>query len=46
MSDIVLDRVEEAIYELMRGKVVIVVDDEDRRMKEISWHLRKRRRPK
>lgn len=30
MSDIVLDRVEEAIYELMRGKVVIVVDDEDR----------------
>lgn len=30
MSDIVLDRVEEAIYELMRGKVIIVVDDEDR----------------
>lgn len=30
MSDFVLDRVEEAIYELMRGKVVIVVDDEDR----------------
>lgn len=30
MSDIQLDRVEEAIYELMRGKVIIVVDDEDR----------------
>lgn len=30
MGDIVLDRVEEAIYELMRGKVIIVVDDEDR----------------
>lgn len=30
MSDIVLDRVEEAIYELMRGKVIIVVDDDDR----------------
>lgn len=30
MSDIVLDRVEEAIYELMRGKVILVVDDEDR----------------
>lgn len=30
MSDIQLDRVEEAIYDLMRGKVVIVVDDEDR----------------
>ncbi|MGG6309639.1 bifunctional 3,4-dihydroxy-2-butanone-4-phosphate synthase/GTP cyclohydrolase II [Paenibacillus macerans] len=30
MSDIRLDRVEEAIYELMRGKVIIVVDDEDR----------------
>lgn len=30
MSYIVLDRVEEAIYELMRGKVIIVVDDEDR----------------
>lgn len=29
-SDIQLDRVEEAIYELMRGKVIIVVDDEDR----------------
>ncbi|KAA9007412.1 bifunctional 3,4-dihydroxy-2-butanone-4-phosphate synthase/GTP cyclohydrolase II [Paenibacillus spiritus] len=26
----VLDRIEEAIYDLMRGKVVIVVDDEDR----------------
>ncbi|MNO63253.1 Riboflavin biosynthesis protein RibBA [compost metagenome] len=30
MSDIKLDRVEDAIYDLMRGKVVIVVDDEDR----------------
>lgn len=30
MSDIQLDRVEEAIYDLMRGKVIIVVDDEDR----------------
>lgn len=30
MSDIKLDRVEEAIYELMRGQVIIVVDDEDR----------------
>lgn len=30
MSDIKLDRVEEAIYDLMRGKVIIVVDDEDR----------------
>ncbi|MCM3698221.1 bifunctional 3,4-dihydroxy-2-butanone-4-phosphate synthase/GTP cyclohydrolase II [Paenibacillus macerans] len=30
MSDIRLDRVEDAIYELMRGKVIIVVDDEDR----------------
>lgn len=30
MSDIQLDRVEDAIYELMRGKVIIVVDDEDR----------------
>lgn len=30
MSDITLDRVEEAIYDLMRGKVIIVVDDEDR----------------
>lgn len=30
MSDIRLNRVEEAIYELMRGKVIIVVDDEDR----------------
>lgn len=30
MSDIQLDRVEEAIYALMRGKVIIVVDDEDR----------------
>ncbi|WP_410768315.1 bifunctional 3,4-dihydroxy-2-butanone-4-phosphate synthase/GTP cyclohydrolase II [Fontibacillus sp. BL9] len=30
MNDIQLDRVEEAIYELMRGKVIIVVDDEDR----------------
>lgn len=30
MSDIRLDKVEEAIYELMRGKVIIVVDDEDR----------------
>ncbi|WP_308195455.1 bifunctional 3,4-dihydroxy-2-butanone-4-phosphate synthase/GTP cyclohydrolase II [Paenibacillus mellifer] len=30
MGDIILDRVEEAIYELMRGKVILVVDDEDR----------------
>ncbi|WP_334071637.1 bifunctional 3,4-dihydroxy-2-butanone-4-phosphate synthase/GTP cyclohydrolase II [Paenibacillus sp. A14] len=30
MSEFQLDRVEEAIYELMRGKVIIVVDDEDR----------------
>lgn len=30
MSEIRLDRVEDAIYELMRGKVIIVVDDEDR----------------
>lgn len=30
MNDIRLDRVEEAIYDLMRGKVIIVVDDEDR----------------
>lgn len=30
MSDIQLDRIEEAINDLMRGKVVIVVDDEDR----------------
>lgn len=30
MSDIQLDRVEDAIYDLMRGKVIIVVDDEDR----------------
>lgn len=30
MNDIQLDQIEEAIYDLMRGKVVIVVDDEDR----------------
>lgn len=30
MKEIQLDRVEDAIYDLMRGKVVIVVDDEDR----------------
>ncbi len=30
MSDIRFDPIEEAIYELMQGKVVIVVDDEDR----------------
>ncbi|WMT42654.1 bifunctional 3,4-dihydroxy-2-butanone-4-phosphate synthase/GTP cyclohydrolase II [Paenibacillus sp. D2_2] len=30
MEDIQLDRIEDAIYDLMRGKVVIVVDDEDR----------------
>lgn len=29
-GDIRLDPIEEAIYDLMRGKVVIVVDDEDR----------------
>ncbi|QWU14683.1 3,4-dihydroxy 2-butanone 4-phosphate synthase / GTP cyclohydrolase II [Paenibacillus sophorae] len=29
-EDIRLDPIEEAIYDLMRGKVVIVVDDEDR----------------
>lgn len=29
-QDSVLDRIEDAIYDLMRGKVVIVVDDEDR----------------
>lgn len=29
-QDSVLDPVEEAIYDLMRGKVIIVVDDEDR----------------
>ncbi|HEY4389880.1 MAG TPA: bifunctional 3,4-dihydroxy-2-butanone-4-phosphate synthase/GTP cyclohydrolase II [Paenibacillus sp.] len=30
MEDIQLDRIEDAIYDLMRGKVIIVVDDEDR----------------
>ncbi|GGH24812.1 bifunctional 3,4-dihydroxy-2-butanone-4-phosphate synthase/GTP cyclohydrolase II [Paenibacillus segetis] len=30
MSEIQLNQIEEAIYDLMRGKVVIVVDDEDR----------------
>lgn len=30
MQDVKLDRIEEAIYDLMLGKVVIVVDDEDR----------------
>jgi 3,4-dihydroxy 2-butanone 4-phosphate synthase/GTP cyclohydrolase II len=30
MADIRFDPIEEAIYELMQGKVVIVVDDEDR----------------
>ncbi len=30
MADIRFDSIEEAIYELMQGKVVIVVDDEDR----------------
>lgn len=30
MKDIQLDRIEDAIYDLMRGKVIIVVDDEDR----------------
>lgn len=29
-KDSVLDPIEEAIYDLMRGKVIIVVDDEDR----------------
>lgn len=29
-KDSVLDPIEDAIYDLMRGKVVIVVDDEDR----------------
>ncbi|AOZ91415.1 bifunctional 3,4-dihydroxy-2-butanone-4-phosphate synthase/GTP cyclohydrolase II [Paenibacillus crassostreae] len=29
-NEIVFDPIEEAIYDLMRGKVVIVVDDEDR----------------
>ncbi|MFE4710973.1 MULTISPECIES: bifunctional 3,4-dihydroxy-2-butanone-4-phosphate synthase/GTP cyclohydrolase II [Paenibacillus] len=29
-QDVVLDSIESAIYDLMRGKVVIVVDDEDR----------------
>lgn len=28
--DITLDPIEEAIYDLMRGKIIIVVDDEDR----------------
>lgn len=30
MNDIQLNRIEDAIYDLMRGKVIIVVDDEDR----------------
>lgn len=30
MSEIQLNQIEEAIYDLMRGKVIIVVDDEDR----------------
>lgn len=30
MSEFKLDRIEDAIYDLMRGKVIIVVDDEDR----------------
>jgi 3,4-dihydroxy 2-butanone 4-phosphate synthase/GTP cyclohydrolase II len=30
LADIQFDSIEEAIYELMQGKVVIVVDDEDR----------------
>ncbi|WP_438351796.1 bifunctional 3,4-dihydroxy-2-butanone-4-phosphate synthase/GTP cyclohydrolase II [Paenibacillus sp. FA6] len=29
-NDIIFDPIEEAIYDLMRGKVIIVVDDEDR----------------
>lgn len=29
-KDSILDPIEDAIYDLMRGKVVIVVDDEDR----------------
>lgn len=29
-QDSVLDPIEDAIYDLMRGKVIIVVDDEDR----------------
>lgn len=29
-KDSVLDPIEDAIYDLMRGKVIIVVDDEDR----------------
>ncbi|UJF31187.1 bifunctional 3,4-dihydroxy-2-butanone-4-phosphate synthase/GTP cyclohydrolase II [Paenibacillus hexagrammi] len=30
MTDIQFDKIEEAIYDLMMGKVIIVVDDEDR----------------
>ncbi|MFD1176305.1 bifunctional 3,4-dihydroxy-2-butanone-4-phosphate synthase/GTP cyclohydrolase II [Paenibacillus puldeungensis] len=30
MSEFKLDRIEDAVYDLMRGKVIIVVDDEDR----------------
>ncbi|HRX00325.1 MAG TPA: 3,4-dihydroxy-2-butanone-4-phosphate synthase, partial [Cyclobacteriaceae bacterium] len=30
MSDIKLDRIEDAIDEIKNGKVIIVVDDEDR----------------
>lgn len=35
-KDSVLDPIEDAIYDLMRGKVVIVVDDEDRENEETS----------
>ena len=42
LGEIKLDSIKEAIDAIKNGEVIMVVDDEDRKMKEILFVLRKK----